>query len=264
MISKIIAAGLVVGSVSALSYALTIENLINSLFVASIVTVFYTELSQKYAEGDISQFVSMWKKGLATFLLILTPLAIFFFFNSIDIVTILLKRGSFTEESVKLTAIALSFYVLGVPFHGIRNLTLRIFYITNDAKTPMINGLVAIIVNITLSFLLSRKFAVGGIAFAGAVTALISCIILIISLCRKKMQLHLRSVVPTTLKIFIAGVIMSMTQMVVSYLLDDVIVRFLFSIILSFGLYFLTLIVLRCKEVIYIYDIIKRKIKNDE
>lgn len=266
-IDRIIASSLSVGSVSSLTYAGTLHSVINTLFIASLITVFYTELSQKYAKKDTLNVAATWRKGVATLLLVLVPLVLVFFFNSADIVTIVLKRGAFDDDSVKLTAFALSFYVLGSPFFGIRDLTTRLFYVMKDSKTPMINGVVSIIFNVVLSLILSRVLGIGGITFSASITALFSCLFLIKSLRSNSINLHLQLLIPTVIKVLISGVCMIFILIFLNYVCINLsaLSRLSICVCISFSFYMGMLLLLRCHEMIILYRnaMVRLKCKRD-
>ena len=54
-----------------------------------------------------------------------------------------------------------------------------------DTKTPMINGMIAVAVNIGLNILLVKKFEYLGLALATSVSATVCTILLLIQMCKK-------------------------------------------------------------------------------
>jgi putative peptidoglycan lipid II flippase len=251
-IDKIIASSLSIGSVSALSYAGVIHSVVNVLFITSVVNVFFTEFSQKLVDNDIKGLLQIWKKGITMLYILLVPISVFFVLYSSNIITILLKRGQFTQQSVELTALSLSFYVLGTPFYAIRDLTTRVFYAQKNTKTPMINGIMTLVLNVLLSYFLSRVLGVGGITFASALVSLISCAFLIYFLSRK-LTINFNTFIPTFFKVMISAIFLILVLLCTrAYLSSGVIVLdTIISFTIGFSIYMGSLYCLKCEEIVF-------------
>ncbi len=74
------------------------------------------------------------------------------------VVRILFQRGAFDERSTNLTAVALVFYSVGMVGFGLRDILSKVFYSLKDTKTPMVNGMVAVVLNIILNIYLVKSF----------------------------------------------------------------------------------------------------------
>ncbi len=68
---------------------------------------------------------------------------------------------------------------------GVRDVLYRAFYSLSDTKTPMINGSIALIINIVLNLILIRPLGHAGIAISTSTSNIITVILLFISLKRK-------------------------------------------------------------------------------
>jgi len=259
LIDKIIASTLSEGSVSALYFSGTLHSFINTLLIASLITVFYTELSKKYAEKDFASVIAIWQNGVSILILILVPLTTFFIANSSSIIQILFERGAFTHKSTELTSSAFTFYVLGSVFYGIRDLTTRFFYVMKNSKTPMINGIISLAANTGLAVILSRTLDIRGITLASVLAALLACSLLIYSL-NKRINLNLKILTPTIVKVFFATIVLIITNYILNKIFtnDLVIVNTVISLLINTIIYIGILILLKCKEAILLI----KKIKN--
>ena len=73
-----------------------------------------------------------------------------------------------------------------------------------DTKTPMINGSIAVAVNIGLNILLVKKFKYLGLAFATSVSATVCTILLLVQMCKKMEEFKDRKAIGTFIKALLA------------------------------------------------------------
>ena len=267
IVDRTIASTLQTGTVSALNYSGILHSTINTLFIASIIAVFYTEFSEKFISNQIDKLLSILSRGISMLILILIPISIFCISNSENIIRILLQRGAFTEESVKLTTLAFSFYLLGSPFYGIRDLISRVYYAFQDVKTPMINGCVTIVINILicLSFVYILNLGVMGITLAASITAVISTSLLLYSLHKKGYRLHYQDIIKGAIQVAVAAVIaLILMDYMKRYLLNfHLIIQTMISFFILFSTYGMILLLMKNKDVYYIKSVISNKIKHN-
>ena len=90
---------------------------------------------------------------------------------------------------------------MGASFRDVLN---KVFYSMKDTKTPMINGMIAVAVNIGLNILLVKKFEYLGLALATSVSATVCTILLLIQMCKKMDGFKYRKAIRTFMKAFLA------------------------------------------------------------
>lgn len=182
--------------------------------------------------------------------LILAPISVITILFSNDIVSMIYQRGVFDENAVSLTATVLSFYAIGFLFSGIRELVAKSFYAFGDTKTPTINGIGAVIVNVVLSIVFSKFLGVGGVALATSIAAIQSMMVLILLLRKKLQGIGIKSFIPTACKILVAVLLMGVSVIIFEKFITNIpsLLRFVFISIMGFAVYLITLTFLRCKE----------------
>lgn len=257
LIDRTVASTLETGAVAALNYSGTLHSIINTLLIVSIVTVFYRDFVGKFVKGEISSMLYTLNRGIVVLVLLLVPISIFCIINAEDIITFLLQRGAFTRESVKITALAFSFYLIGTPFYGIRNLLTRAFYAINDTRTPLLNGGVTIVLNIVLclGFVFVFSLELKGITLASSLTAIVSSGLLLFSLHRKGYRLDYRMLTSDLLKIGLAAIItivflLLMERSLVNF---SLVLRLFFSLLSLMLFYFVSLLLLANREALFLY-----------
>lgn len=170
LIDKVIAANVGAGLPSSLSYAQTITDSVCALTITSVASVFFAYASQYVASNDQDALNNLVSSSRRVLLTATIPFAILVFFASGQIVDLVYARGAFGAQAQEWTSMALKGLAIGMPFLVFREVYARVHYAFGNTKIPMINGAVAIVVHIPLSFILSRYIGILGIALGAAAT----------------------------------------------------------------------------------------------
>ena len=270
MIDRTLASTLVEGSISALNYANKLNGFIMGIFIVSIVSVIYPMFSRLSAEKDIEQFNNTVSKSIKIVTLIIVPIAIGAITLAKPIVKLLFERGAFDERATYMTSIALIFYSIGMIGFALREVLGKVFYSLKDTRTPMYNGVLAMIFNVILNIILVRYMGHGGLALATSISAILCIILLLISLKKRLNSLDLLSIIKIFIKSIIASIIMAIITIITYNCtisntptgdLYNVLVLII-SIIIGAISYLLLIILFRVREVKDILTEIKYKIKN--
>ncbi|HRV93036.1 MAG TPA: murein biosynthesis integral membrane protein MurJ, partial [Anaerolineae bacterium] len=172
IVTRVLAAGLAVGSITALYYGWIIMLLPQGIIAQSVATALFPTLAALAAQGDRAEMRRIFAATLRNLLFLTLPAAVGLIVLARPVVRLLLERGEFTAESTTLTAWALAFFALGLVGHAVVEIAVRAFYALKNTKTPVGIGILAMAVNIGLSILLMRLFALGGLpAHAGLALA---------------------------------------------------------------------------------------------
>ncbi len=259
---KIIASTLVVGAVSAISYSAVLHSIVNALFILSISSVFYSHFADNIAQNDYGQLAKNFRTGIVSLILIIAPISIIMFINSEDIVSLLLQRGAFDSNSVRLTALALSFYVLGSPFYGIIDLVSRFYYSIGDTKTPMYVEFTSGGITILLAFLLSKIYGVAGITVATSFVAMLTSAFYFYMLPKKKIDLGLKMMLPSVFKIIISLIVTFFCVFAIKQFLVEwrAIARLIICSMCLVVSYFGSLYLIRSEELMGVFNLIANKI----
>lgn len=262
IVDKIIASFLESGAVSALSYSSSLNRFVTGVFITTLSTVIYPSLTASYANNNIRKFNSELLNSLSLLPIVILPISIITTIYATDIVLIVYERGSFDINATKLTSSALTFYAGMYVFSSIQEVIIRAFYALKDTKTPMVNAAIAVVANSIISIIFSKIIGIGGIALGTTISTALASVILWFSLKRKLPDLKLSSLYPTILKVLSSAVIMII---ILLYLQQNLfalapVIRFLIVTLIGFLVYFGALLLLRCKELIIILNIFKRKI----
>ena len=213
MIDRTIASTLPEGSVSALSYGNRIIGFVTAVFVVSVATAIFPQLSRLSAVKNIRKLKSTFVTSAGIMSLIVLPISAGAMIFSKEFVTLLFQRGAFTDYDVERTAQVVVFYAIGLLAFSIKDVMLNVFYAIQDTVTPTVNSVVALGLNTVLNLVLVKKMAHSGLALATSLSGIITLIMLFISLRRRVGPLGLKALFLSLGKMLLATVGMALAAM---------------------------------------------------
>ncbi|MEG0577785.1 MAG: murein biosynthesis integral membrane protein MurJ [Bacilli bacterium] len=216
IVDKAVASNVSNGAISALSYSTNLTEIVNGVFIMSLSTVLFPSLADFAAKKNFGRFVEELKKNLNLLIFILIPITLITFFYSKEIVMLVYSRGSFNNKAVYLTTKAMIFYSPMFLFSAMRETYTKAFYAIGDAKTPMINSCLGVLINVLSSIMLAPILGVGGIAIGTSISAFVTSILL-----NRKIKSRYGKVIDSKKLLF--------------YFLIDLIVVIIFKRFINFG-----------------------------
>ena len=169
---------------SALEYANTLYTIVAGVFVLSIANVIFPEMSRLNARREDAAIDRQLRETLSTMLFFLVPMSAGLAVTARPIVRLFYEWGAWTADSTGLTAGALAFAALGMVGYGLQIILSRAYYAAQQGKTPLISGIISVLANLALCALLAPRAGVRGLALAGAVSATVPALVLLIALKR--------------------------------------------------------------------------------
>ncbi|MGO1369365.1 murein biosynthesis integral membrane protein MurJ [Senegalia sp. (in: firmicutes)] len=270
IVDKTLASELIDGSISALYYSSKLNTLIITVFVTAILTVIFPMLSIESSKNELNGVIKIIDKGINVILIITIPAAIGIMILARPIVEVAYQRGAFDTNDTLMTYTALVFYTPGIIGISIRNLLSRVYYSLQDTKTPMINGIIAVSLNIILNMILVRYMDHRGLALATSLSSIIAMLLLFFSLKKKIKNINVKLKLITFVKIsfsaFIMGIFINpiytyFYQIIKINDLINNVITLVITISLSVCIYIIASLFIKVEEIVMIKDIIKQKIK---
>ena len=139
------------GAVSYLYYSDRVYQLHLAVAGIAVVTVMLPELSKHVKKNNSEKIIDLQNRALELCLFLSIPAATALVLASNQIITSLFGYGSFNNESVINTAIALTFFAFGVPAFSILKIFSNFFFARNDTKTPFYLSVISVTLNIVIS-----------------------------------------------------------------------------------------------------------------
>ncbi|HEX7057459.1 MAG TPA: lipid II flippase MurJ, partial [Bacilli bacterium] len=268
LVDRMLASGLAEGSIAALNFSLRLSVFVIGLLSAAIGSVYYTSMSSYFSAGKEELFKKLLRNTVNISVLLIIPASVGFIVLRKPIVQLIFQRGLFDEAASEMTAIALFYYTFGMIGFLLRDVLSRAFYALKDTKTAMINGSIAVVLNIFLAIILVRFMGLGGLALGMSVSGNFATILLMISLRKKIGDFGLRNIISTFLKVIMASTAMGFGV----YFCYDIIFAMLrsntlavvTSIISGAFLYGLIIMALKVEEVSTLKHMVLSRIRQKE
>jgi putative peptidoglycan lipid II flippase len=178
VVDRIMASGLPDGSIAALNYAFKLNTFVVGIFISAVYLVSLQSLSVLVSKKDYAGFKDAVGENICLMGILIIPMVAGLFVLREQIITVLFKGGSFDEIAVQRTASALGFYSLGLVGISIRDILNSSFYALKDTKSPTINAVIAVILNIVLNLLLIKKIGHTGLALSTSISATVLSLLL--------------------------------------------------------------------------------------
>ena len=159
-------------------------------------------LSQIDAREELGRFKRTFSRGLRLVLVVIIPAAVGLAALGEPIIALLFQRGEFTPLDSLQTWRALRYYLPGLPFAAIDLPLIFAFYAQKDTVTPVLVGIVAVVIYLAVGPALA--FAAGwgflGLVVANSLQLTSHALIMLFLFCRRFRGLRGYGVVRTTLK----------------------------------------------------------------
>lgn len=158
IVTTVLASSTIVGAVSWLNYAFRLFQLPVGILSVSIGNSHLVHFSKEIKAGNQEEALQAFKLSyFMSFLLVLPAMGGMYLFSE-EIVFILFERGAFSHESTLMTALALKFYAVGLPFYGLYKIFVPSFYAIDKQKIPVYSSIFSIICNLIFCVLLTPHY----------------------------------------------------------------------------------------------------------
>lgn len=267
IVDKSLASTLGDGAITVLNSANRLNGFVLGLFIATITAIVYPNLSKLSNENNKEKFVEAIVQSVNIVILLIIPISIGAIVLAEPVVRIVFERGAFNSEATNMTSIALACYSIGMLGFGLREILSKVFYSIQDTKTPMVNGALAMCMNIVFNLVLVKFLGHAGLALATSISALICIVLLFNSLKKKIGYFGQDKIIKMTLKSLIAAIVMGVVTYFVYNILANILgagfIKEALSLFSSIGIgaivYGILVILLKVEEVNIITDMVRKK-----
>ena len=197
------------GAVSYLYYADRIYQINLAIAGIAVGTVVLPNLSKKIKNNDKNSVNILQNKSLELSLALSLPAAFGLFIASKEIVNSLFGYGSFTQDDVTNTSLALMYFSLGVPAFALIKVLSNFYFARDNTKTPFYLSLFSVILNVAISLLFFKKIGFIIIPLATSISTWLAVILYLIFLGKSKFLFFENLPINNLLKIIFSTFIMS-------------------------------------------------------
>jgi len=192
------------GAVSHLFYSQRLYQFPLGVFGISLATAIFPVMSGDAARKDFSALCKTISRGLRCSVFVALPATVGLVLLSRPIVSAIFERGKFRTEDTALTAMTLSFYVLGLCGYFGQQVLTRAFYAVQDSAVPAKSAVAAVVMNVVLNLTLMWFLGTGGLAASTALSSYLQVVILGTALRRRLGRSILDGFMPAVLKTVVA------------------------------------------------------------
>jgi putative peptidoglycan lipid II flippase len=221
----------------AIQFAFLIYMLPQGVFSVAVSTVLFPTLSRQASRRDPAAMRQTLANGMRQINLLLIPAAGGMLLLASPITRLVLQHGAFNAESTRLTAEALRWFAISLPFGGLNLLLTRTFFALQRPWIPTSLAAVNMVVDIIVSLALYKPFGIAGLVIG---TAVANMVMTYLQIERLRIgfngNLEGRQTLMITLRIFLAAAIAAGLARGVWVLGDGILGHSIVGQIISVGL----------------------------
>jgi putative peptidoglycan lipid II flippase len=262
LIDRTLASHLAAGSITLMEFATRIIQVplgVVGLAVSFAVLPTLARFSTG-SEASVEDYRAALLFGLKVVLLLMLPIFAVLAALAQPLITILFERGAFqADDTIRTTAIFLA-YSPQLPLTGIDSLLINAFYARQNARTPVVVGVICVVIYLVVAALTIVPLGAVGLALANAVQNSSHALILLLLLRRAQPGLRLGSaLLPFLARTVPAAAASGALAVVLGLLLAPlgVVAGFLVGGLLSFVAYAALLLLLRVPEATAVLQILR-------
>ena len=263
IIDKAICSVLGEGIASNYSYAYTLEQFITATITATLSLILLSKYATYVAEENTEMVVKTFKESLSGLIILLLPITIIACVMSPEIVKIVYMRGQFDETAAYHTSRALIGFSIGFGLIAIREMYIRLHFSYQNTKMPMIANISAVVLNAVLSFILAKYIGVMGVSLATSLSVILTIFLLNKSIKKYIPNFRFLTMLKLLLKLTPACIATILFTVYLKSILDvNIIIKFLVCASGGILIYIISLILVKCEELMVLISQIRDKFGN--
>jgi putative peptidoglycan lipid II flippase len=198
------------GPVSWLSYSFRFMQLPLGLFGVAMASATLPSISRSVAAGKMDEFRGTLSKSLAMVFLLTLPSSVGLIVLGKSIIGAIYQGGRFEVYDTQQTAVALSFYAIGLAGYAALKVLIPAFYALGDSRSPMLVSLASIGINYATAVTMIRLTHLGhaGLAASTSAVALFGFVALFEIMRRRIGGVHGRELASGIGKVLLASAVM--------------------------------------------------------
>jgi putative peptidoglycan lipid II flippase len=166
------------GSITAIWYSYRLFQLPVGIFALAIAVATFPTMTEQAALKQWDKFRQTISQAVRMVIFITLPISVGMIVLSFPLIRVLFQHGHFTAQDTDNTVIPLLYFALGISSQSVIQILPRAFYALQDTWTPVILGIISMVINIISMVLLIHPLAHGGLALATTIAALANMLLL--------------------------------------------------------------------------------------
>ncbi len=260
--------GAIEGTLAAFRNANTLWQLPYGIFAMGIGTAMLPTLSGKFAAGEQQEYKTLLMKSLTSVLFLAAPSSAAFIILREPLVRAVFEwGGKFTEKDVPGVASIMALFSVSMITQSIVGIMNRSFYAGQDTRTPLVTGIVSIILNVSFGsiFYVFTDLGASGMALSYSIISTVNAVMLLFLLNRKMKGIYIGKLlnffakaIPATLLMIVLLVLMEGLQLKLGT--KPLQLAFLAAEISAGAVvYVVTMILLKAEDALYLVKLFKQR-----
>jgi putative peptidoglycan lipid II flippase len=154
--------------VPAMRYATQVQQMALGLVAAAIALATLPALSAAASRDDLADFRVTLGAGLRLIVLLITPATLGLLALAGPVSQLLFGHGATDPAGVALISLALLGYLVGLPFAAVDQLLIFAYYARKNTRTPVLVGIVAVLIYLAAAVLLIGRLGMLGLVLANS------------------------------------------------------------------------------------------------
>jgi len=237
--------------VTVFNFAQHLQQLPIGLFGATVAQAAFPLLAQASANEDKEKFTKTLYSALNQIVFFIMPVSVLFMILRIPIVRLVFGASRFDWQATVLTGMTLSMFAISLSAQAVSQLLTRGFYALYDTKTPVIIGVITILINTICSviFVQLYKFPVWSLGLSTSIASIINVSLLVVYLGKRIGVGTMAHMFYTPFKIIFASLLTGIALYIPLKLFDQLV----FDTTRTFGLLLLTGVASAIGLAVYIF-----------
>lgn len=219
IINTRLASGIYKG-VSSLEYANRLYIVVTGVFSFVITNLMFPKMSRANVSGGEDEAKEMTVMSIKLITLVILPVMAVFVVLAKPVIAVLYQHGGFLLEDTVRSGTALSCYAMGMIGMAYNEILSKSFFSMQNSKTPMINALVSMAVNIAAAYILSTRFGIAGLAAATACGSTANAVLNYVAMKKHYGSFLSKQDIKNIFKIVLAASVMAAVMLVIYQLLS--------------------------------------------
>ncbi len=198
------------GSLMSLQIADRVMELVLGGYAIAIATAILPMMSQQVAERNLADLRQTLSFSLRLVSFITIPAMVGLVILRGPIIQVLFQHGRFNQESTRITAWALLFLALGLPWFAATKIIVPAFYSTQDTATPAKVAVGVMAANVLFNFLFLDPLRNGGPAAATSLAGMLNFTVLLWIFLRRHGDLGSRAILASVARVSVASAVMGL------------------------------------------------------
>ncbi len=182
LIASVLGSLLAAGSISVFNLAFDLQAVPTGIFAISTAIAAFPIFSESFAANNKKLFWDTLVRSSIQILFFIVPISIAILIFRAYIVRILYGGGEFNWDDTRATFQVLGIFTFSLFSQALVPLFSRALYARHNTKIPVLIGLVAVVINVGISYLLAPHFGIKGVAYGFTVASIVNALVLYIVL----------------------------------------------------------------------------------